>query len=247
VHRRRRLVALALLVALLAGGWLWLRDASFVRVREVVVTGLSSSEEPRIRAALRAAALDMTTLHVREDVLRDAVAAHPSVAGLEVDAEPPHRLRIEVRERRPVATLESGAQRVAATGAGLLLRDVRPPESLPRVPVRAVPPGERVTDRRALAALEVAAAAPAPLRTRVRRIGAGPRGLTLELRAGPALVFGSEGRARAKWAAAARVLAEPDAAGATYLDVRVPERVAAGGLAPLATPQPQVEGTILSP
>ena len=30
--------------------------------------------------------------------------------------------------------------------------------------------------------------------------------------------------------AAARVLAEPSAAGAVYLDVRVPERVAAGGL-----------------
>jgi cell division protein FtsQ len=180
----------------------------------------------------------MTTLHVSEDALRRAVRGFPSVAGLEVDADPPRKLTIVVRERRPVAVLAAGTQRVPATGDGRLLRGLRT-GPLPTVSVRAVPPGDRVTDRRALDALAIAAAAPAALRPRLTEIARGTRGLELELRDGPALVFGSQGRARAKWAAAARVLAEPDVAGATYLDLRLPERVAAGGLAPIATPQPQ--------
>ena len=41
--------------------------------------------------------------------------------------------------------------------------------------------------------------------------------------------------------AAVRVLADPSSAGATYLDLRVPERVAAGGLGPVEQePQPPV-------
>jgi cell division protein FtsQ len=61
----------------------------------------------------------------------------------------------------------------------------------------------------------------------------GSEGLTVELRDGPPLIFGTRDDAPAKWAAAARVLAEPSAAGATYLDLRVPGRVAAGGLGPV--------------
>ena len=57
--------------------------------------------------------------------------------------------------------------------------------------------------------------------------------MTLELRDGPELIFGSAGDARGKWRAAARVLAEPSSAGATYLDLRVPKLVAAGGVGPV--------------
>ena len=63
----------------------------------------------------------------------------------------------------------------------------------------------------------------------------------LDLRDGPDLIFGDARRAAAKWAAAARVLAEPSAAGATYLDLRVPERVAAGGLGPVPEADPAAD------
>ena len=43
---------------------------------------------------------------------------------------------------------------------------------------------------------------------------------------------------------AARVLAESSAAGATYLDLRIPGRVAAGGLAPVT---PEEENSNLQP
>ena len=55
----------------------WLRDSSLVEVRDVFVTGVSSSEEPADPRGAQDAALDMTTLHVREDALRAAVGAVP--------------------------------------------------------------------------------------------------------------------------------------------------------------------------
>ena len=233
----RKVIAGVLLAGCaLAGGFLWLRDSSVVAVRDVFVIGLSSSQEPQIREALKAAALDMTTLHVREDALRAAVSQFPSVAGLKVDAGFPHKLSIVVRERAPVVVLASRGGRVAASGDGLMLRGVRT-AGLPTLGVRSAPAGERVTDRRTLRAIAVAQGAPGELRSRMERMWSGPRGLTVDMRDGPQLVFGSGADAVRKWAAAVRVLADPTSAGATYLDLRVPERVAAGGLGPVE-PEP---------
>jgi cell division protein FtsQ len=234
----KRILAGVLVVSCaLAGGFLWLRDSSLVAVRDVFISGVRSSEGPQIRSALRNAALDMTTLHVREDALRAAVAQYPSIKGFEVDADLPHKLTIRVRERVAVAAIQGGGAKVAAASDGLVLRGMRA-RGLPTLRVRSVPTGERVTDRRTLGALGVAAGAPPELRDRVVRLWSGPRGLTLDLRAGPDLVFGSGADAARKWAAALRVLAAPSSAGATYLDLRVPERVAAGGLGPVE-PEPE--------
>jgi cell division protein FtsQ len=80
------------------------------------------------------------------------------------------------------------------------------------------------------------------LRRRGRRAYLGERGLTLTMRDGPSLYFGTTADLRAKWAAAARVLADPTAEGARYVDVRVPERPAAGGLTALVRPdEPEQE------
>ena len=235
----------------LIGGWFWLRDASVVQVRDVFVTGLTSAEEPQIRDALKNAALDMTTLHVREDQLLAAVAQYPSIAGISTDANFPHKLSIEVRERAPVAAIDSGGGKVAASGDGRVLRGMKS-AGLPVLKVKSAPAGERVTDRRTLGALDVAGGAPPELRPRIERMWSGERGLTLDLRNGPDLVFGSGSDAHRKWLAAVRVLADPSSAGATYLDLRVPERVAAGGLGPIedeadpttpTDPQAQVESS----
>ncbi len=88
----------------------------------------------------------------------------------------------------------------------------------------------------------IAGAAPAPLRRRVREIQRdGDRGYVAQLREGPELVFGSAAHLRAKWIAAARVLADPETGGATYVDLRLPGRPAVGGL-PVAelTPAPTI-------
>jgi cell division protein FtsQ len=236
----RGLAALILVVALLAGGWLWVRDSALARVKQVRVTGATTSEEPRIRDALDAAARSMTTLHVREEALRDAVASYPSVAGLRVQTDFPHALTIEVIEHRPVAALDTGGRRVPVSGGGIVLTGVRADRDLPAIERDATAPEGRVEDARTRAALAVAAAAPEALRARTEELHWTDQGLSAELREGPPLVFGTRDDAAAKWAAAARVLAEPSAAGATYLDLRVPGRVAAGGLGPVPqeTPDP---------
>ena len=61
--------------------------------------------------------------------------------------------------------------------------------------------------------------------------------LEADIRHGPAIILGDGSRLRAKWIAAARVLGDPGAKGARYVDVRVPERAVAGGLT-----QPQASG-----
>jgi cell division protein FtsQ len=233
----RGLAAVVVLAGLLAGGWLWLRDSSLVQVTAVRVTGATSSDEPRIRSALESAARDMTTLHVREEILDDVVDRFPSVADLKVDTDFPHRMTIEVLEHRPVAALEVDGRRTPVSGGGIVLTGVQADDDLPTIRRDQLPQG-RVGDERTRAALAVAAAAPDALLKRSERLWWGDEGLTMDLRDGPPLFFGTRDDVAAKWAAAARVLAEPSAAGATYLDLRVPGRVAAGGLGPLPQEAP---------
>jgi cell division protein FtsQ len=218
--------------ALLAGGWLWVRDSSLTRVTQVSVTGATTSDEKRIRAALERAALDMTTLHVREQALHDAVAPYPSVADLRIHTDFPHQMQVEVLEHRPVAALEVDGRRTPVSDDGIVLNGVRADGALPTIR-RGRLPARRVGDARTRAALAIAAAAPEPLLERSERVSHGRDGFTVNLREGPPLVFGTPEDVAAKWIAAARVLAESSAAGATYLDLRVPGRVAAGGLGPV--------------
>jgi cell division protein FtsQ len=239
----RAAAAAALAVAALALGWLWLRDSPFAAVRDVYISGTSSSEEDQVRRALREAARGMSTLHVREEALREAVAPYSSVADIEVHADFPRELAVEVIERRPVATVLAAGRAVPATGAGRLLEGVRA-GLLPTVTVEGAGATGQVTDPRALAALRVAAAAPPQLRARAERVFRGPRGLTIDLRDGPDLFFGSPEAAGSKWLAAARVLTEPSAEGAVYLDLRVPGRVAAGGVGPI---EPEPTPVVLDP
>jgi cell division protein FtsQ len=243
----RLLAAVAALALLAAGGWLWLRDSSVAAVREVEVTGSTSSEEPRIRAALDGAARDMTTLHVREEALKSAVAPFSSVAGIEVEADFPHTLRVRVLEHRPVAVLVQGDREIAASGDGLLLRGVVADGDLPVIRMDAAPAGDRVSNANTRTALALAAAAPEVLRRRIDRLWTGPKGMMLTLVDGPDLIFGDASDAHRKWLAASRVLADESSAGATYLDLRIPERVAAGGLGPLPEPTPVATGTPVPP
>lgn len=228
---------MVLVAGLLAGGWLWLRDSSLVAVTAVRITGATSSDEPRIRSALESAARDMTTLHVREEILHDVVDRFPSVKDLHVDTDFPHRITIEVLEHRPVAALEIDGRRTPVSGGGIVLTGVHADDDLPTIRTDQLPQ-QTITDAKTQAALTVAAAAPEQLLERGERLWWGDEGLTMDLRDGPPLFFGNKQDAAAKWAAAARVLAEPDAAGATYLDLRVPGRVAAGGLGPIPQEPP---------
>jgi cell division protein FtsQ len=232
----RAAAACACVLVLLGGGWLWLRDSRLVAVDQVSVTGLSGTEAPRVRAALEGAARDMTTLHVRPEQLKTAVEPYPAVMGVDAHPDFPHGLRIVVHEHVAVAVLAAGSDRVPVAADGTLLRGSSA-DDLPIVTVAAPPPGDTLGDERTLRAVALLAAAPPELRAKVSRVYPGPRGLTAPLADGPVLYFGGADRLRAKWTAAARVLTDRSSAGATYLDLRLPERPAAGGLED-PTPEP---------
>ena len=225
---RRRLAAVLGIALLLAVGYqFWLRDSSLVSVEEVTVTGLTTKDAKRVRAQLVSAAHTMTTLHVERKELEEAIAAYPVVRSLEVSADFPHGLQIHVIEHRPAAVV--GGLPVA--GDGTLLRGLPIEGRLPRIDAKDNLRGNRLTAPAALHAARVAGGAPAALRARLERIEIrGQDGIVIELRDGPELIFGDATRVRSKWLAATRVLADPDAAGATYIDVRLPGRPAAGGL-----------------
>jgi len=225
----RVLIAALLLVAALVGGWLWLRDSSLVAVRRVRVTGASGPDATQIRAALRAAARNMTTLDVRTDQLRTAVAPYPVVKRVDVQTQFPHGMTIGVVEQVPVALVTAGGRRIAVAGDGTLLHDVTPTSSLPTIPLRIAPGGTHLSGY-ALTEAQLLAAAPYQLLARVSGVADGPaHGLTVLLRNGPSIYFGDAGRLAGKWTAATAVLADPGSAGAAYVDVTDPGRPAAGG------------------
>jgi cell division protein FtsQ len=225
---RRRIAIAVLVVATLGGGWLWLRDAPVVAVNDVWVTGISGPDAPAIRAALTDAAHDMTTLHVRSDALRTAVSPFPIVKDIRVETDFPHGMRIAVIEHDAVAAVDIDGARVPVAADGTLLRGRPAGARLVTLQIPSANGGGRLTSRRGLAAVAVMGAAPQGLRGYVQGIQFGPDGMRVTLRNGPLLDFGDGARARAKWIAAARVLGDPRGAGASYLDVRIPERPVAG-------------------
>jgi cell division protein FtsQ len=225
---KRRLLLLLALTLLLAGGYqFWLRDSSLVAVEDVSVTGLTTKDAERVRATLTSAAHGMTTLHVRHDELEQAIAAYPVVRTLEVRTDFPHGMEIHVVEHRPAALV--GGLPVA--GDGTILRGLPVEGRLPTIPAKGDLHGDRLRDPATLHAARVAGGAPAALRSRLDQVEMRSQdGIVVELRDGPELIFGDATRVHAKWVAATRVLADPEAAGATYIDVRLPGRPAAGGL-----------------
>jgi cell division protein FtsQ len=246
--RRPRLVhvvAAALCLLLLLGSWLWLRDSSLVKVTKVRVTGVSGPDAGRVRLALSDAAADMTTLHVRRDQLLKAAEPFPVVRDIQVSTDFPHGLRIRVIPHVPVGVVVADGRHIAVASDGTILRGESATEGLAAIPVATVPGGTHLSDARALAAVKLLGAAPAPLRVRVVRVtSGGGHGLTVKLRAGPQVYFGDSERVTAKWAAAARVLADPSSRGATYVDVRIPERPVAGGVAPDTQINPGPDPTV---
>ena len=229
---RRNLLLIAAGLMLLAAGYqFWLRDSSFVAVEKVTITGLAAADSERVRLALSTAARSMTTLHVDHDALDRAVAGYPVVRDLEVTTDFPHGLQIHVIEHVPAAVAVGEGGRVAVAGDGTILQGVTADKRLPTVEVEGAVGVERLRDATALASAAIAGAAPDALRSRIAEVGEdGQLGQVAQLRDGPEVIFGDATRLEAKWAAASRVLADLEASGTSYVDVRIPGRPAAGGL-----------------
>ncbi|HXN38424.1 MAG TPA: hypothetical protein VN892_10330 [Solirubrobacteraceae bacterium] len=244
-HRCARIALLGLLVAmpLLGAGWLWLRDSPLVAVEHVQISGVAGPEAGAIEAALTSEARRMSTLDVHTSSLLVAVAPFRMVRAVHAVASFPHRLRIRVLEQPPVAALTVGSWRTAVAADGVVLGPALLTSSLPTLEGVAEPvTGARLSSAGLLASLSVLGAAPAPLARFVVRTFTGPMGLTVAMRSGLLVYFGDASRPHAKWLSLARVLADASSAGASYVDVRLPERPAAGFPAGVTAPANSAAG-----
>jgi cell division protein FtsQ len=216
-------------VALLGGGWLWVRNSSLVSVRHVHISGVAGVDALQIRDALDVAAKHMTTMNFNPAALRSAVASFTVVEGLRVRTSFPHTVHISVTEQPPVAALLYEGQRTALAADGKVLGPALLSSSLPQLTVSfEPPPGGHVHEAAVLGDLAVLGAAPGSLARYVTRVFSGPEGLTVAMRNGLLVYFGNATRPHAKWLSLARVLVSPSSAGASYINVSLPERPAAG-------------------
>jgi cell division protein FtsQ len=218
-------------VSLAAGYFFWLRDSSLVAVTNVDVVGVSSGDPAQIRAELSRVAERQTTLHADAAAIEKAAAAYPTIESVSVDPNFPHGMRIEVTERPPAMFVDAGGEQVPAAADGTLLTGVQvaDDEHLPVLEVGKIPAAGAL-DGDALQQALIVGATPEPLRPMVEEVGRDDDyGVVVTLRGGIPVRFGSGSRAAEKWAAAGAVLADPKLDSLTYLDVRVPERPAAGG------------------
>jgi len=231
-RRRLRIAALVTLVCapLLGGGWVWLRHSPLVSVEHVRLSGVSGRDAKAIRSALLRASHGMSTLDVKQTALRAAVAGFPIVREVHASASFPHTLHVAVVEQPPVAVLVSGGTRTAVAADGVVLGPALASSSLPTMAASAAPPpGQRLgAGAWQVQAATALGAAPAALAREVQSAYSGSKGLTVVMQGDLAVYFGDSSRARAKWLALASVMSQEHAAGVSYVDVRVPERAAAG-------------------
>ncbi|MHB1860146.1 MAG: cell division protein FtsQ/DivIB [Solirubrobacteraceae bacterium] len=226
---RLHLLIAAVLAALLAGGLLWFRSSSFVSVTNVQLSGVSGADARSIEAALSAAAERQSTMAPSVGALEAAVARFHVVRSIAISTSFPHTMAIDVLEQLPVARLSGAGASSAVAADGVVLGPALASRALPKISASFVPAtGGTVRSARVREYLSVLGAAPPPLLALVEELYVGREGLTAKMRGGVLVYFGEATRPHAKWASLAAVLANPESKGATYVDVRLPERPAAG-------------------
>jgi cell division protein FtsQ len=207
----------------------WFRDLSWFAIDSVTVKGATTNER-EIKAAVEGVAGDMTTLHIQDGELRNAIARFPTVASVAASTSFPHGLEVTITERLPVAFVQIGGQRTAVSADGYLLAGASfDQKALPRID-GATAHGPRL-DENAAAQAAILGATPVPLRNRVTATSWDDTrgGVVLSLKNGPEVRFGDGSRAQDKWAAAVAVLSSNQRGSPSYLDVSVPDRPVSGG------------------
>jgi cell division protein FtsQ len=246
-HRRLRALLLSVLLAvpLLSAGWLWLRNSPLVSIEHVRISGVHGADARRIEAALERSATQMSTLDLHPGALQAAVAGFPQVRSLQLSAGFPHSLSITVHEQPPVAVMVVDGEHTAVAADGAVLGSAFASAALPVIDAQAFE-GAHIRNRSTLEYLRVLGAAPRALEGLTQRAYTTPKGLTLAMHGGLLVYFGDASRPHAKWASLARVLSDPSSTGASYIDVRLPERPAAG-MAGEGTPSDSVQASGLDP
>ncbi|MBI2691802.1 MAG: hypothetical protein HYX29_07665 [Solirubrobacterales bacterium] len=228
--RRTLLVSILILGAIVAAGFMLVRNSSLVEVREVKVVGLSGYYDKQARSAVVAEAMQMTTMNFSAERVQEAAAGFVDVAGVSVETDFPHGATIYVDVRKPVLVARLNGRTVTLSQEGEVISTARSVAGLPKVEASGTVVNNRVTGGRALSAARLLGAAPDVLLRQVDEIKWGRFGIVVSMAKGTDLYFGTSADAKLKWRDAATVLASDAATGASYLDLRVPGRPAIGGL-----------------
>jgi cell division protein FtsQ len=217
------------LLVLYGGYMLWFRNLSLFAIHDVTIRGATTNER-QIKSAVEQVAGDMTTLHINDGELRDAVARFPTVASVGASTSFPHGLEVTITERLPVAFIRVGGQETPVSADGYLLHGANfDTKALPRIE-GASAHGVRL-DEDAAAQAAILGATPGPLKNRITASTWDDQrgGVVVDLKNGPEVRFGDGSRAQDKWEAAVAVLSGEERGSPTYLDVSVPDRPVSGG------------------
>lgn len=228
------MVAAVVLALLLIAVYVVLRTTSLSAVENVTIVGVEGPNASETRHALEQASVGQSTLGFDAGALREAVADMPSITGVDVHTRFPHGVQVEVHQRIAIGALSVDGRKIAVATDGTLLPEWDAGD-LPIINGGRATGGRLVAEHRAAAT--ILAGAPEALRAKTARID---KSTIIRLADGPALLFHDTDRVAAKWLAATAVLADPSSVGATWIDLRVPERPVAGSGAPPLTP-PAVE------
>jgi cell division protein FtsQ len=217
----RRVVALVLLIGLMVGAvWLvYFSDVLAVKDVEVEGTRTLGNEQVRDVAAVPSG---LPLARVDLDAIRARVEALAVVRDADVTRAWPDRVVIDVEERVAVAVVEIGGQTRGMDAEGVVFRDYpKPPPGLPQV--------RTSTDTRSDALREAALvveALPAEVSRRVDHVEVATIDqISLVLRDGKSVVWGSAEQSEAKAEVLAGLLQQP---GRTY-DVSVPGQPTTSG------------------
>lgn len=177
---------------LLASGLAWTALGSpWLRVQQVEVTGLHRVPMSLVAEAV-GAERGRPLLLLRSGTVAGTVRRDPRVADVEVHRVWPDAVRIEVRERVPIAAVPapSGVRLVDADGREIAVES-RPPDGLPLVQVDLMRAGAGALR----SAVAVTADLPADLRALVRTVGADSQdGVWLRLDGGVTVQWGDAGQ-----------------------------------------------------
>ncbi len=233
-RRRRRLVvsmltAVAFGLSLGALYWFVVRDLPVFEISDVEITGLDTgtAEGEQIAGAIRVATGEMTTLHLRQDLLDEEMERFPRVESATVDADFPDAATVVVRQRKDAAIFGEDEQALLIASDGTVLGSPGGlVEQLPSI-TEGDPPEDGRLEGIALDQAIVLGATPPELRSYVDRSEVTGNGVEVTLSNGLILLFGDPVQTTKKWKAAAAVIADPELTDVGYVDLSVPRRPAA--------------------
>lgn len=229
--RLRLALAAAAGVAVLAGGYVVLRQSPVFGIERVVVVGAKGSAAETIRARAEAAVGSESLLSVDPQAVADAVAGLPLVRSVRVDRAFPHDLRIRVVTERAAAIVATGTSRYVIGRSGRVMGEAPKASRLPQLsasaaavpqPGQALPPSTRDQVRLAAALLDHGD-------LRVTLIADDQSGLSARLQGGIELRLGDGSVLDRKLVVASSLLArrpkgtDGEPAPLRYLDVSVPD------------------------